>query len=98
MTLGLELSYLARGDIEDIYLYTHQHYGERQAESYVEALYAAFRTLTETPNLGYGRTDLPMGCKVYTIKKHTIIYRYDTRAVYVARVLHNRMDITRHTI
>ncbi|MGC1300895.1 MAG: type II toxin-antitoxin system RelE/ParE family toxin [Caulobacteraceae bacterium] len=87
------LSRAAAEDLEAIYAYGLQHWGYRQAESYQDALFAAFDALA----LGqaFSRPLMDAYRKV-SVGSHFVVYRESDTTVYVTRVLHQRMDIETH--
>ena len=91
----LRLSRQAEQDIESILQYTYETYGERQRQLYADALHAAFETITGTPGLGHRRPDLSERHRAFTVEQHVVVYTVSGRTVYVARILHGRMDFTR---
>lgn len=96
--IRLELSDPARADIEDILNYTYQHYGERQEEVYFSALCDAMDSVESNPHIGYEHSGLPKGYRVFPVEKHVMIYKLKGQTGYIARVLHERMDFSRHML
>jgi toxin ParE1/3/4 len=89
------LSVEAGHDIEDIEDYTARTWGDAQAETYILDLFQAFQKLTEQPNLGRFRPDVPAPYLVYAVGSHLIIYRINQKhdRVEVLNILHPAMDI-----
>lgn len=92
----LRLSRQAESDIESILQYTYETYGERQMQIYAAALHEAFETITNNPGLGHGRADLSERHRVFHVEHHFVVYTVSGQTVNVSRILHERMDCTRH--
>ena len=95
---NLRLSFPARADIRDILLYTFQHYGKRQQDVYYLALCEGLELIGANPGLGHSRPDLPEPYKAYIVRKHVMVYKVKQDMVYVARILHARMDFPNQDI
>ena len=95
-TLTLELSALAKDDLRDIAQYTFTHYGERQVDIYLQALYNGMELLTENPEIGLRRDDIPEGYKSLVVEKHVLIFTVQGESVIIARILYQGRDMQRH--
>lgn len=93
----LHLSRQAERDIEGILQYTYETYGDEQRRIYAAALDQALATLTGNPGLGHRRPDLSDRHRAFNVEQHVVVYTVSAQRVNVARVLHGRMDFTRHT-
>jgi toxin ParE1/3/4 len=92
----LHLSRQAERDIESILQYTYETYGDGQQQMYAAALDRALATITDNPGLGHRRPDLSDRHRAFTVKQHVVIYTVSSPRINVARILHGRMDFTRH--
>lgn len=89
-----ELSRLADYDLNEIWRYTHQHFGQRQASRYLRQLARRFEALAKKPGLGKQRDDLAAGLRCFHEGRHLIVYtRLDEQRIAIVRVLHDRMDV-----
>lgn len=79
---------LARQDLIDIWRYTEETWGERQADIYLDELDAGIRQLLNNPKLGRDRSDVRPGYRSLSIKQHTVFYTLDEDLIRVVRVLH----------
>ena len=91
---NLRLSFPARADIRDILLYTFQHYGKRQQDVYYVALCEGLELI----GAWAFRPDLPEPYKAYIVRKHVMVYKVKQDMMYVARILHARMDFPNQDI
>ena len=85
----------AESDLEDIWLYTRDRWSVEQAESYLRTLFEAFADLASGARVGRV-SDVRNGYLKYTVGSHLIYYVQAAGRVEVVRVLHERMDVTRH--
>ena len=95
-TRTLKLSSLAKNDLSDIAQYTFTHYGERQVDIYLQALYDGMELLTENPDIGHRRNDLPEGYKSLVVEKHVLIFTAQSASIIIARILYKGRDMQRH--
>ncbi len=86
----------ARTDIDDIWNYTVEHWGERQAEIYIRLVKAAVEAVVKDPKVGRTCDDVRLGYRRYPVGSHVLFYRVTAEAIVVVRILHRRMDVERH--
>ena len=94
--LRLILSPQAQNDFADILQYTLETWGKAQTLSYRSILDKALMTLQENPRIGHRRPELSAEHRILPAGRHLVIYRFSDTAIYVSRILHERMDIRRH--
>lgn len=82
----------ARADLDAIYEYSFETFGEAVADTYFLDLRAALERLSDYPELGMVRSDLRQGPRCLHCREHHIFYRYDGVRVVIGRILHKRMD------
>lgn len=83
-------------DLESIWQYTAQQWGEAQAERYVDALHASFATIAHAPLAAPACDHIRTGYRRQGVQRHAVYYRLDADVVIVVRVLHERMDGALH--
>lgn len=86
----------AQADIDDIWDYTVEHWGERQAAIYLSLIKAAVNTVAMDPGIGQNCDHVRPGLRRYQAGSHVVFYRVFATTIVVARVLHQRMDLRRH--
>lgn len=64
--------------------------------AYAAVLDKALLNLRTNPQIGHRRPELSAEHKIFPAGRHIIVYRVTDTAIYVSRVLHERMDIRRH--
>lgn len=85
----------ARQDLEAIWRYTSEHWGEPQADLYVKQLDAGIQSLREFPDIGEPCDHVRAGYRKLHVNRHLIFYRRSDRYVEIVRVLHQSMDVRR---
>ena len=90
------LSLTAQRDLSSIWDYTAEHRDVLQAETYVNEIRAAIERIAEDPARGRVCDEIREGYRRYGIGSHLIFYVDRADNVDVIRVLHQRMDLTRH--
>lgn len=86
----------AQNDIEGIYDYTAQQWGAAQAEHYVGALRDICHGLAQGKQQGRDIGHVRVGYRKKASGSHFIFYRESSAGIEIVRVLHRRMDLTRH--
>ena len=92
---GYRLYPLAQADLEDIWSYTASRWSAEQAESYHAAIVAAFEGLAARSEQGR-LSDVRDGYFKYAVGSHLVFYRHFESGIDIVRILHQRMDVTRH--
>lgn len=92
----LNLSRKAQHDVEHILRYTEKTWGSAQAVIYKEKLNAALVALRDNPLSGNKSPDLPERHRLFAVGSHVIVYSIQADVIGVARVLHQRMSLSRH--
>jgi toxin ParE1/3/4 len=89
------LSPKAESDLEDIWLYTRDHWSPAQAYAYIDAIGDAFDDLATGRKIGR-----PVGVRdgylKYAVGSHLAFYRMNDKELVVVRILHQRMDVELH--
>jgi len=92
------LSPQAEEDFADILQYTLEMWGEAQAYAYRAVIDKALLTIQQYPQIGHECPELSAAHRIFPAGRHLIIYRVGDAAVFVSRILHERMDIRRHFV
>ena len=90
----LELSQQAKEDFRDILSHTLTTWGESQLAKYRASINDALNVILHNPSAG--RPSVKPTLKVLTVEHHRIFYRTIDDTIYVVRILHERMDTSRH--
>lgn len=86
----------AQRDLSSIWDFTQDRWGPRQAESYTRELRAAVERVAEDPRRGRPCDEIREGYRRFGIGSHVLFYVESTAGVDIIRILHQRMDPTRH--
>jgi toxin ParE1/3/4 len=98
-TRRIVLSRQADEDLLSIFEYSIRTWGEDQASRYKTQLEEGLSKLATSPALfGRTRADLPPGYYSYAVQSHVAIFRYTATTLEIARILHERMDPSRHDL
>ena len=90
------LSPRALADVEDIWNYTAENWGEPQAELYIRQLQEAIEAVAADPRKARSCDDVRPGYRRYPVGSHVLFIRIVDGVVDVVRILHQRMDFMRH--
>ena len=90
----IELSQQAKEDFRDILSYTLTTWGESGLAKYRASINDALHVILHNPSAG--RPSVKPTLKVMAVEHHRIFYRTIDDTIYVVRILHERMDTSRH--
>lgn len=83
-------------DLENIWLYTRQQWGEELADRYTAILANTFAELAQTPKTVPGCDHIRRGYRRRGVERHMIYFRVSDYGIAIVRVLRDRMDALRH--
>lgn len=86
----------AQRDLSSIWDFTQERWDENQAEIYISEIRAAIERIAVAPGRGRACDEIREGYRRYSIGSHLVFYVERTDGVDVIRVLHQRMDPSRH--
>jgi toxin ParE1/3/4 len=90
------LSPLAKDDLYNIISTTINSWGNEQAKEYAQNIDAALIKLAQYPDFGRERNEVYIGAKSFPVEKHIVFYQVSDNGIDVARILHQRMDPSKH--
>ena len=89
-----QLSLAAEADIQDIYRYSFDQFGERRADKYVMGLHEEFGHISGFPEIGKSLSRKGFEhIRRYDHISHIVIYTQIEDSIKILRVLHISMDI-----
>ena len=80
-------------ELDAIYEYSEQRWGEAAADRYLKEVYQTFRRLTEQPDLGQAVPLPACPFRIYPARRHVVVYERWTDTIIVITVLHQVRDI-----
>ena len=85
----------AAKDLENIWLYTFEHWSREQADRYYDLLLDEIEYVAKNPQTGKDYSHVREGYFRTRVKSHYIFYKNNTREglIEIIRILHQRMDI-----
>ena len=90
------LSPLAEDDLYKIISTTINSWDNEQAKLYAQTIDAALIKLALYPDFGRERNDIYKDAKSFPVEKHIVFYQISDNGIDVARILHQRMDPSKH--
>jgi toxin ParE1/3/4 len=87
----------AENDLIEIWIYSHERWGEVQAERYFDELEKGIKQLGRNPELGQRCDQIREGYRSLRINRHIVYYIVTPPAIHIIRVLHERMDPDRNS-
>ena len=88
------LSNRAKNDLIDIWQYTFNRWSRKQADFYTRKLLDACAFISTAPEfVGISYEQVLSGYKAFLVGKHLIFYKILNGKVFIARILHQRMDV-----
>ncbi|GAA2948904.1 type II toxin-antitoxin system RelE/ParE family toxin [Microbacterium luteolum] len=86
----------AQRDLSAIWDFTAERWDAQQAETYVLEIRSAIERIADQPERGRAVPEIRTGYRRYAIGSHLIFFVTSAAGVDVIRILHQRMDPTRH--
>jgi toxin ParE1/3/4 len=83
----------AKADLENIWNYSFDIWGEAQADKYVHALYQRFLWLAEQPQTGKLRSDIAPDYRSFSQGQHVVFYISVNGGIAIIGIPHKKMDI-----
>ena len=83
----------AKSDLLEIWNYTVETWGEKQAEKYLQDIEVKLEKLAANPELGKRRSEISPGYYSFPGEKHIIFYLQSGNYIDIIGILHRRMDI-----
>lgn len=90
------LSAPARADLDGIWHYTSEHWSQAHADRYIDALIMRMVWLTKNESLWINRNDIRDDLFSFREGRHVIFFQSRGTTISIVRILHDRMDVTRH--
>lgn len=85
-------SALARQDLRGLRQWTHNTFGQAQADRYVRQIGAALKALAQNPSLGRDAGEIRPGLRKFLSGSHILFFSHDDAEIRVIRLLHGKMD------
>lgn len=93
---GYRLSKEAQEDLKEIKNFTRLNWGNQQTKEYLSEIKDSLEKLAISPELGKLRDEIIGGLRSMSVGRHIIFYRLGKTDIEVARILHKRMDVSKH--
>ena len=93
---GYRLSKEAQDDLQNIKSYTLMTWVNKQTKAYLSEIKSGLENLALSPELGKFRNEIDERVRSFNVNRHIIFYRVGKTEIEVARILHCRMDVSRH--
>ena len=96
MRRSIELSPKALADLNAIWDYSVENWGETRSQAYVRGINAALELVAANPHVARDAGSIGPGLLKYSVGSHVIFFRLNDKQIVVSRILHSRMDFPRH--
>lgn len=93
MSKGYFVRQKAKEDIENIWLYSREKWGIKQADAYLRLIRDKFTWLVDYPEAGRRRSEIKEGFYSTPVGTHIIFFKLKQRSPEIIRVLHQRADM-----
>ena len=87
------LSLKAEKNLEDIFNFGEEKWGEDKSSEYIEELFKCFELLAKNHDMGVERPELYDGTKSFVLGSHVIFYRNISSIIEISTILHQKVDI-----
>jgi len=92
----IHLQVKAREDIKNIWKYSFQEHGEKQADKYYDELAVNIESIRDNPHMGVACDYIRAGYRLLQINHHCVFYRLTNQKITIIRVLHEKMKFSEH--
>ena len=96
MLRKFSLSRAAAADLDDIFFYTIETFGLRQAERYYLAIQEALQQIANMPDLGRTIPGRTRAFRQFNCQRHGIFYTVGAEGIFIVRILHLAMNFKAH--
>ncbi|MDN5752744.1 MAG: type II toxin-antitoxin system RelE/ParE family toxin [Nitrosospira sp.] len=79
-----------------MWLYTRRQWSRPQPDRYIDMLSAAYTELADSPMTASVCDPIRPGYRRYHVERHMIYFRIAPYGITVIRILHDRMEASRH--
>ncbi|MCF8075285.1 MAG: type II toxin-antitoxin system RelE/ParE family toxin [Desulfotignum sp.] len=86
----------AKSNLIEIWNYTVEAWGEKQAEKYLQEIEDKLNKLAANPELGRPRPEISPGYYSFPAQKHIIFYLNSGSHIDIIGILHGKMDIDKN--
>lgn len=83
----------ARVDLQEIWTYTYNQWGQAQADMYIEGLTTRFAWLAINKPIWQERDEITDRLHSYHHERHVVLFTETSTGICIVRVLHERMDL-----
>ncbi len=94
--MQLEISVLAQKEMDLIFRYGLNHFGEAQARACSAELFDLFDLILENPRMARVRPEYRRQVRMFVFESHMVFYRILRNKVRVLRVLHGKQTWPKH--
>ncbi|EAM2857318.1 type II toxin-antitoxin system RelE/ParE family toxin [Salmonella enterica] len=91
----VKLTPKASQDLEDIWYYGHHHFGEEQADRYINKISDIFQVMSDH-NIGTPRPELGEYTFALPVERHMIYFLQTDTEIIIIRILSQHQDAGRH--
>ena len=85
------LSPKAEQDLESIWVYSFEQWGQEKANQYTDSLFSVFCDLTNSPKVSISCDHIRVGYRLCREGKHVIYFKVTHYGIAIIRILHERM-------
>lgn len=95
--MEIHITKKAQKDLEDIYIYSLNEWGEKQADKYFDELDNSInKILSKNPKIGIACDYIRFGYRQFHVNEHLIFYKLTSKRIYIVRLLHKSMKVEMH--
>jgi toxin ParE1/3/4 len=87
------ISKRALSDLEEIWLYSAEHWSVAQADRDYNLIFEEIKYVCRDINSGKSMEHIRKGYRASKVKSHLIFYRIVNNTIEVVRILHEQMDV-----
>lgn len=91
--MKIEIGEKAIIDLEEIYTFSYNKFGESKANEYAQILQQQIGSLSDNPLLGTDYSLVKTGLRRLVIESHCVFYQIQASKILIYRILHQSQDV-----
>ena len=88
MTKRVKITEPAKRDLDDIFLFSKNKYGEIQAKNYATEIIKSIDLLSEMPDMGISVDEFGKGLQILPKERHCIVYQNREQEINIVGIIH----------
>jgi len=94
--MNFKITQAAYHDLDDIWFYTFENWSENQANKYFESIIQEIELMCENPKKAKKMSKIKSDFFYFRTLSHYVFFKFGDDEIEIIRILHKRMDFSKH--